>query len=189
MKRHFYSRGRKVELDELEDVLAIKSPPAEPAARGAQPQADRGVFAKALREAGEGGMPESIKSEEARAFERAGWSFIRPTPEARNAMRGEDARELRGSAGPVFRREDGQLVIGSDLITVKLLPDYQEAEARAKLEQAGLEIVRQLKFAPNLFEARVAAGQDPIDVANALQENEVTIYSEPVLLEHIDQRQ
>jgi subtilisin family serine protease len=103
-------------------------------------------------------------------------------------MAGPDSREVSSNVGKVFRRQDGQLVIGSDRLTVKLVPDMSVDEARAQLEKAGLEVLRQLKFAPNLFETRVVSGQDPIELANALQESAVTVYSEPVMVEHVDQR-
>jgi thermitase len=99
-----------------------------------------------------------------------------------------ESPEVRDNVGKVFRRQDGQLVVGSNRLTVKLVPDMSADEARAQLEKAGLEIVRQLKFAPNLFETRVVSGEDPIELANALQESAVTVYSEPVMVEHIDQR-
>jgi subtilisin family serine protease len=181
MKRYCYSRGRKVELDQLDDVIAIKSPMEEASAARGILNAVRGAVAR--------GLPQSVKSEEARGFERAGWSFVQPTAETRSAMQAADAREMAGSVASVFRRTDGQLVIGTNLLTVKLAPKFSEAEARAKIAQEGLEIVRQLKFAPNLFEVRVGPGKDPIEMANALQEHEDTVYSEPVLLERVTERQ
>lgn len=189
MKCHCYSRGRKVELEELENVVAVKSPPEE-AARADAPatRATREVHA-ALRESTERGLPETIAPEKARGFERAGWSFIQPTAAAREAMRAADARDLRESVAKVYLRHDDQIVIGTGLITVRFRPDLSEADARARLEKAECEVVNHFKFAPNLFEARVVSGKDPIDVANALQEDEATVYAEPVLIEHVEQRQ
>jgi thermitase len=56
------------------------------------------------------------------------------------------------------------------------------------LRATGLEPVRRLGFAKNLFQVRTRPGADAVSTANALGRRRGIVYAEPVLVEHIPQR-
>jgi hypothetical protein len=88
----------------------------------------------------------------------------------------------------VFQLEDGHVLIGTQTLTVQFNEDLSPEEARARLDAKGLKVVRELRFAPNQFEAEIPADANLLDVANALQEEDDTVFAEPTFIEYIGQR-
>ncbi len=185
MRRFYFIRGRRVDVEQVEGVFAVHVPQHQRAAEAVEARTFGPPLVSGLR----GRLTRLPPGEQAlAAFERANWLFVEPSAEL---ARGVATRSLPGgadTAGAVFRKDNGELLVGTNLLTVKLRPELSVAVAEAKLEQAGLEILRQLRFAPNLYEAAVVAGGDVLEVANRLHEDDEVVYAEPVMIEHVPQR-
>jgi len=177
VERFFYRRGDRVTITEMENVVAVQRSSGDERDIGAlsEPVAGPGVTDPVLE----------IDAEEARGFAGAGWAFVRPEPEMAGVR---ELREIPDDVGGVYQQVDGHVLVGTRALTVQLDPTLDPDQARARLEERGLTVVRELRFAPNQFEVEAAAGADVIDVANALQESDDTVYAEPTFVEFIGQR-
>jgi subtilisin family serine protease/transcriptional regulator with XRE-family HTH domain len=171
MKRQYYIRNRVCEVDQLDGVVAIK---IDPNSRSQIPQR---LNTDQL----------SVSQEELEVFEKAGWIFS-SSEESSDFQRGSSVMKDQTPSGRVFRRDDGSIMIGTKVLTVKLKEGLSSETVQRKLADENLSIKRHLKFAPNLFEVIVSAEVDPINEANKLRDDEDFIYAEPVMIEHISQR-
>jgi hypothetical protein len=182
MERFFYRRGERVSVTEVEGVLAVQVD------ESVRPVADHSLFGELA--AGERAAQPAmeIHEEEAKALSDSGWIFVRPASAAESAQATRDMPDHVADINSVYQLEDGHVLIGTQTLTVQLNPELSDEEARARLVGAGLAVVRELRFAPNQFEAEISAGADLLDVANSLQENENTLYAEPTFVEYIGQR-
>lgn len=170
MKRHYYIRGQRREVEQIEGVLALQ----------VSPDSRAGITSKV------GTEQLQVSGDELKVFENAGWAFVE---ESSASQRGMNPLKGTATSGIVFRRpEDGTIIIGTNALTVKLRPELTEENATNKLQGARLSIIRRFKFAPNLFEVSVADEVDVIDVANKLQDDKDILYAEPVMIEHMQQR-
>lgn len=175
--RVIYRRGRRVEIEQLDDVMAMRTaevPSDEPLADVTPPSVVADVAQAPL-------VPHDVN-----AFRRAGWMLV-PAAQA-------DAIETAGAAretppARVYRDpQQGRLMIGTNRLTVKFKDGVAKADARTGLEQAGLTILRDLGFAKNLFEVEVGAGRDPLELSVELQQRDDVDYAEPEMIEHLPSR-
>ncbi len=178
MKREYMMRGQRVAIDELDGVVAVK-----PAKREESGEEAFRAF----------GTAASLKTAEIAEgdwgpFEKAGWRLMRPNAQLAAAMQARSMPDGPDEARRVFRHPSGRIYLGSNRLTVKLRADLPESNVNAKLAAAGLETVRRLGFAPNLFEVKVAAGRDFLDVSMALGSDKDFVYAEPQFIEHIPGR-
>jgi hypothetical protein len=171
MKRHYYIRNRRCEVDQLDGVVAIKFD------RNTRSQMPSGLSTEQLH----------VSPEELEVFENAGWMFS-SAAESSDFQRGSSIMEHNTSSAAVFRREDGGIMIGTKVLTIKLKPELSSEIIERKLADKKLSVKRHLKFAPNLFEVNVSDEVDPIDEANKLRNDKDFIYAEPVMIEHMAQR-
>lgn len=170
MKRYYYIRGHRREVEQIEGVLALQ----------VAPDSRAGITSKL------GTEQLQVSGAELEVFENAGWTFVE---ESSASQRGSGVPEGVRTSGAVFRRpEDGTIIISTNALTIKLQPNLSEENAANKLQRERLSIKRRLKFSPNLFEVSVPTEVDPLDLANRLQEDEDVIFAEPVMIEHIQQR-
>ncbi len=88
----------------------------------------------------------------------------------------------------MFRHASGRIFLGSDRLSVRLRADLTADAAAAVLRARGLEVLNRLKFAPNLFEVRVAPGKDFLEASVELSANPDFEYAEPQFIEHIPGR-
>jgi hypothetical protein len=122
--------------------------------------------------------------EERDAFRHAGWVFVLQPPGGVPSMPG-GVRAVH--TGPVFHDLQGRVLVGSGRLTVRRKPHLSPRQARAILQQRGLEIVRELRFA-NAYQVRVPGGTDFLDVAAELHGRDDFEYAEPEMIEHIGRR-
>jgi subtilisin family serine protease len=199
MDRYFYRRGRRVPVDEIEGVVAVQVEPTAlegPAVRGGP-----GDEVTALAAIGEvvdidelvprsrslDAQPE-VPEEERAALREAGWRFVRPT-RSRAALEGAQALpDQIAQVSPVYQQPDGHLLLGTGQLTVQFEPGLPDDAVRDRLAEHGLEVVRELRFAPNQFQVQAPAGADVLAIANALQEDDTTVYAEPTFEEFVGQR-
>jgi thermitase len=194
MRRRYRLRGRIIELDELETVSALPPPlddaPGGAAFANAVPSAEHPAPAAA----GDLGLEPELRSELA-PFERAGWQVIgRPVVLEALAL-GAEADSLPSSstagAQPIYRYAESprSVVIGTDLVTLRLAKWVTEDGEAELHSRHGLEVVRHLRFAPRLSLVRVPHGTNPFDVVERLleDEGERVVYAEPCLVESLGQ--
>jgi hypothetical protein len=187
MQRRYVSGGREREVEQVDDVVAVLPEEAlegpEALAALGDPQARAEGFGRPA-----GAEELELSADESTAFGEAGWTFVVAEPElARAAERGEPvarAADIRH----VYRAEGKRTLIGTDRMTVRLSEDLDEAAVEQALAARAFEVLRELRFAPNLFEVRVAAGTDPLELSIELQDDEAFVYAEPEFVEHIPPR-
>jgi thermitase len=181
MKREYVSRRRRIQVEELDGVVAVRL-------EGAQGD-DEGVE-EALTAAGEAWAEAAfgVRDSDWQAFRDAGWSFVPPDTAATLNLEAAVASDSPRVRTRAFRDTEGRLMLGSDRLTVRLRPELSEDEALQALGRAGLTPIRKLGFAPNLFQARVAPGTDFLDASVSLSESADFEYAEPEFIEHIPPR-
>lgn len=113
---------------------------------------------------------------EALAFEKAGWTFVKPRL-ARAAEANHD----------VVVDVDGHLKVVGHALNVKFDPALSQETAESILNRYGLSIRRRLGFSPNLFTV-IGAQDDIVSKARSLNEEDGVVYAEPVLIEPLTGR-
>jgi hypothetical protein len=113
-------------------------------------------------------------AEDAKTFEKAGWTFVKAT-DAADAEHG------------VVVDGDGHLKILSNALNVKFDPKLSRSAVEDILGHHDLSIRRDMGFAPNLFLVTGATG-DAVTKAKSLNQLESVLYAEPVLIEAIKGR-
>lgn len=182
LRREFIVRGKRVELEEIEGVAAVKTE-AELARRMSSEDLSRAFGARA--EPPRGGT----EKKDWEAFQNAGWMFVRPSADVDRSLRSRSPIENIEAVQRVFRHPNGRILLGTDLLSIRLRNEMSEDQAKAILQEEGLEIVRQLRFAPNLFEVRTRPGRrDSLQVSLDLSSNPNIVYAEPQFIEHIPPR-
>lgn len=182
MKREYVSRGRRVEVEELEGVVALHLPRLDLGER-----MEAALPAGATVNEGAGAESLGIRDDDWKAFQAAGWAFVRQEASLAE-MLGATPEVTPGAEARAFRDTDGRLLLGSDRLTVRLREEMSEDEAVEALRRAGLTPIRKLGFAPNLFQARVESGMDFLDTSVALWESGAVEYAEPEFIEHMGTR-
>jgi subtilisin family serine protease len=183
MERYFYRRGEKVPVSEIKGLMAVNL-----GAEATRAERTLGDMAKLAR-GDEPAFTAPVPDEELDALASAGWVLARPERDFDSA-----ARSLRGrgdvvqDVNQVFQQSDGHLLLGGRQMIVQLSPELSDKEARQELEKRKLSVVRELAFAPNQYQVELGPDQDLLEVANALQESEITVAAEPEFIEFIGQR-
>lgn len=178
MNRHYYLRGQRIDVEQVDGVVAIQG--ETPAERQSSP------FWEDAADAVRAVATSDAQAEALAAFAGAGWQIVQPTGDV---AAGLERAELPGTptqVGSLLARGD-QLSILTDRLNVQVVPDRTTDEATALLAAAGITVVSPLNFAPNLFQARAISG-DAIDACLALQDNPDVVFAEPDLIEHIPGR-
>jgi subtilisin family serine protease len=182
MERYFYRRNERVPVTQIEGVLAVQ---VDVEAQAEESTLDLGevvTFERADTPAIE------IADEEATGLAQAGWVFVRPGAVTADARESREMPPNVNEINDVFQQEDGHLLIGTRTLTVQFSAELSDDEVRARLDEHGLGVVRELRFSPNQFEVEITPGADLLDVANGLQEEDTTLYCEPTFVEFIGQR-
>ena len=121
--------------------------------------------------------------EDAQVFVQSGWSFLPAT----------DANNPHGEVARVF--SDGERVLLFDgSLNIRFQRELTRAKINELLAQHGLEIVRAVPVAPNVYRVRSTAEarpgtQDPLRSGQQIQQLAEVIYSEPEFIEAIPTRQ
>ena len=121
------------------------------------------------------------------AFRSVGWHFLEHKEASR--LRDEAQRiEPGATVARVYRGPSGRLVIGTNLLSVKLSEEIDDKSAQELLGSLGLKVLRGMGFSPNLFEVEVTDGRDAVEAACEIGNLEAVDYAEPVLIERIEGR-
>jgi subtilisin family serine protease len=179
LKRKYASENKIVEIEEIEDVIAVKQE-----SRG-------GLSSKQIDTFGKRVAPSSVSDvdkDDWQAFENAGWVLIQPSSQLKESFKSEIPSAERSLIQRVFLESSGRILLGTDRLSVMLKPDLTDEEVYSVFDATGLEIVSKLKFAPNLYEVRVRAEVDFLQASLDLSENSDFVFAEPEFIEHIPQR-
>lgn len=174
VERQYYVRGKKVQIKELTDIMAVK--PVEQNRNLNEGLKQATVLLDSR---------EITNTEEQQAFQNAGWYFINPNEEISRSFN-RSSEEV--AIGRVFKQENGRMLIGNNLLTVQIDPNLNEQESLAILSENNLEIINKLGFGKNLYEVKVPADLDFLEVANKLNERSEFLFAEPQFIEQISSR-
>ena len=179
MQFEYLVRGRRVQIEELDDVVALK-----PTSRTMPPVDVSKRFGDIVR------LQERMPAQAGwPAFAKAAWIFVRPNAAVLQALATGTLPEGAESIQRVYLDANGRMVLGLNRLTVRLTSRLSEREAQGVLEANNLRIIRRLRFAPNLFQIQVApAAKHFLDAAGALSQDENFVYAEPEMIEHMPGR-
>lgn len=161
-ERDFVQRNKRIHLQELTDVVAVRADDGSERTRSGS------------------GFPATVAADvpasQVQAFEDAGWVF-------QDRASAESAAEA--PRAKVFVKDGGRLALGTNLLTVQFPNDVSDDEANSLLQPFGSRVTERLTFAPGLFQIAVTddAPGDAIEVANRLVEAGLVEFAEPVLIE------
>ncbi len=178
MERTYYQRGQRKTLEEVEDVVPVKSSGGTEA---------RQALGTALGEelgAADLGLPEDTLE----AFHRANWVFVSPTAETHRLLEARSPEGPAQDAGKLVRRQGDRFGIVTRRLVVQLREDIPEAEAEQVLADLDLHLVSRLRFAPNLFEVDATVYPDALEASVALHDDPRVRIAEPSFQEHIPGR-
>ena len=187
MKIAFQLRGKTTTLSCLDDVVAIR--PKDDLRRAEAPRLlfKRLGTASAVDDAKGGSFGGNLPASNRKLFESAGWLFA----EAREAL--ARAAHTRAATGDetvrlVFMDRGGNTMIGTEMATVQFPSDMKDAQVQDELRRLGLRLVRQLRFAPNLFEVGLPSEKIFPEAVADLQAAEAFTFAEPTFLQVLGAR-
>jgi thermitase len=180
MERKYAVRGKLVQIEEIEGIIAVRPESGM--------DANTVEIVNSIGDILRPGMA-PLEQPDSVAFGSAGWTFLRPKDIA-------SARVVLGLRGigavqRVFRElNGGRIFIGTDRLSIRFRDDLPEKRPEALLRDFHLEIIRRLTFAKYLYVVRAPPGMDPLQISFELYErkNPDIIYAEPQFIEHIPQR-
>ncbi len=184
MKRHYFIRDRRIEVEEVPNVTAVHVSTDEQGVPKAGAPSFGASAEPALRSETEQIMPR----ETAEAFARANWLFVVPSDDLVRAVETHRRFDNAEEVGKIIRRDDGSVGITTTRINVQLKPEYNADECLQILAEHDLEVLTVLKFAPNLFEVNANRWADSLEASVALHDDPRFTLAEPSFVEHIPQR-
>ncbi|HET9774192.1 MAG TPA: S8 family serine peptidase [Nitrososphaeraceae archaeon] len=182
MKKEYYVRGKKIEVEELTDVLAIKTEGTSE--KTMDIEKNFGTRTKLSTDK----KDQSKLDEEQKIFENAGYIFIKPNDQIMRAIKSGILRSELPNAGRTFIDQEGGIKIGTGRLTIKFHADVPKNQIESFINEKKLKIIRQLKFADSLYEVEIQDNIDPLDLSVEFYNNEKIIYAEPIFNEHIAER-
>jgi subtilisin family serine protease len=185
VKKEYYNRGKKIEVEQLTDTLAIKQEDSSEKRKDAESiERNFGTRTKLSADT----KNTSRLTEQQEIFENAGYIFIKPNEKTSKTLELRAPRSELTNAGGVFVDKEGLVKVGTGRLTIKFKSSVSKNEIDTLLGQMNLKIIRQLKFAASLYEIEVQDMTDPLDLSVQLHNNEKIEYAEPIFNEHIPQR-
>ena len=183
MKRHYYLRGRRIEVDQVEDVVAVCVAVDKEGKKRATTKTFGTSVVSDLRGSKSERMTEALD-----AFEKASWVFVKPSRAFGESLARGDRSDDWRDAGKLVERADGSPAVDNGRLNVRLDPTKSAEECEAILAEKGLEIVVRLRFASNLYEVRVTEHDDAMAASEALHGDDDFLFAEPAFVEHIPGR-
>ena len=178
MQREYMSRGKRVAIEEIDDVIGVKTD-VEGDARTAvvRTMGERylraGVFFGSI---GMGGL-------------RARGVALRAGNGCRTQRdHGPHAGRRRAGGRQGLSTPEGSHLLGTNRLSVRLRNDLTDEQAREVLGRAELTIATRLKFAPQLYKVVVQPGRDFLEASLDLSAHPDFQFAEPQFIEHIPGR-
>lgn len=176
MKQPFYRRGMLVEADEVE-VKVVKLPRAPAGHRVPLPTAVK----ESLATLDEARAVPVLSPIELAAISKSEWAVLRPgTWEAVAAV-------VPADLNPhvvIIREPNGEIAGVDDTLIVKFAQDASREGCERVIRDHGMDVVRSLAFAANLYEVRTNDGTLATEKSVELHERRpgALLYAEPVLI-------
>jgi subtilisin family serine protease len=185
VKREYYSRGKKITITEIQDVIAVKL-----REDSVEKRMDKAKSLGSRAELFADKAHDTLLNKEREAFEKAGYVFIKPNEEAKKTIASKSSQETSGitNAGSIFVDQYGHIQVGTRKITIKFKPNVTDKEIHSLMDQKNLTNTRQFKFADKLYEVLAQNGKDPLELSLELNNDEKVVYAEPVFNQYIEQR-
>ncbi len=184
MERYYYIRDRRINVDEIPDIVAVLVKTDEQGELRATARSFGTSADTALRSETE----EIMTQETADAFTKAHWLFVKPSGDLSRAMASGERVENTEEAGKLIRWSDGAVGISTTRLNVQLKPEYSEEECADILAEMQLTLLTRLNFAPNLYEVSSQRWVDALEASVELHDDPRFILAEPSFVEHIPQR-
>src|SRR5918995_2519753 len=186
MERVYYKRDRRVVVEEVPDVKAVRLGADHSGVTAADAESFGTSAADTVRSSVTSDLPES--EDPVAAFERANWTFVTPSEDVTRAFSAGESVPDAEEVGKVIVGRSGTVAIATNRLNVQLKPDLSEDESEAILSEKNLEVLSKLNFAPNLYEVVARGRDDALDASVELHEDERFTLAEPAFIEHIGQR-
>ena len=182
MKHYYFKRDKRIEVDQIEGVAAVK---ADRNARGgrAEVSASGSSGLNALRDS-----VSDLPQETLDAFDRANWLFVRSSADTRGAFECGETPSRAADAGKVVQHREGRIAVVTRAMVVQVDPSLDQAQAETVLAERTLEIVRKLNFASNLYQVIARDWEDAMAASVDLHDDPRFVFAEPEFVEHIPQR-
>ena len=174
-------RGESTTLKPVESLRAVY--PSNEFKATAKLEDYRSRFGEVIR--GKQLVDAGLRTVNHRMFQRAGWRFVAPKAHVVEAATSRAPVSTAGIAREIFVTDSGNMLVATNLLTVKLRGEVSEEEARQILEQDGVTVVRRLCFGLTLYEVRVAPGAPIPEVIERLQNTGHYEWVEPNLLQSL----
>lgn len=182
MKRAYYRKNEKVEVEEISGVAALQIAVNQRGDRNAKPE-DFGTPVVTTRN-----QRITITATEAEAFEKSNWVFIHPNKETQAAINANEPIPNVTSNGIAIRNEDNRLIIANNELTIQFVNNLDRPFIDHFLKKYNLSISRELKFGKYLFEVEALGGRDALYYSVKFHEEPIVIFAEPAFIEPISQR-
>lgn len=185
-ERSFLQNGRIIQVKELPDLIALRLPNSNSPQMSANKTRSRGYRSNQIGSDKTsirlpyvvlGAIAPEVPLPQVRAFEDAGWVFVKPSESV--------AATNHVARAKVFVKSGGRLALGTNKLVVKLREDVTEEQANEILEPYNCWVIEKMRFAPGLFRVKINedARMDALDVANQLISANICEFAEPELLE------
>ncbi|MEO1032211.1 MAG: S8 family serine peptidase [Bacteroidota bacterium] len=185
MEKVFKIRGKEVRVERIESILAVK--PFISTAKSFEEVTS--LLDPAARRTFEQLKTNYENNDDSfEKFSQAGWIFVSNQEEYSNKNITKSLRGNLESVQNVYRDDFGNIMIDSNNIAIKFDKKTRLKEIKNILDENALKIIRELKFAPNLFDVELSKDEDIIDKVNELNKHDNIIYAEPQMISHISQR-
>ena len=133
-------------------------------------------------------LTKKIDAKELTAFKNAGWYFIDPKAAvSRDLEEGKEPKEFE-TCGKVYIDENDRLKICTNELSIQFKEVEKEEAILDLLQENGLEIVMDFKFAKNLFTVKITDGTEPLKKVLEMVEMEEILVVEPNFVEQIGTR-
>lgn len=168
--------GKIVEIEELEDIRAIKPV--------------RELSKSRLRSLGDWAEPpnDPVGLSDWNAFNRDGWQFVHPASEILGALERGTLPQGLATIKLVFRNDKGRIFLGTDRLSVRLSDELTEDLANDILRKEGLIQIRRSRAAKYHYIARSPSRMDFLEASMVLSGKPNFLYAEPQFIQHIVQR-
>jgi len=180
MHRDYSVRGKRITVDELEGILAVRLESPKIVQQVQQGLLTVEWYGKALALTQEPEMPLAVRA----LLERGNWILMRPADSP--AVSGKTIKPV--VVGRVYRNPSGEFMINTGHMTVRLRESLQEPAAEDVLSRHGLTLTRRLRFAPNLFEVQADSADRAMSFASDATNDHDIVYAEPQMLRFLGGR-
>lgn len=193
MKKNFKIRGHNFTIDEIPDVLAIKVPKDKRSLDTELPKIGRSTNKSEVKEKlisirGEDIKDKNIVEEDLNAFTNSGYVFISPNENTKRSLLENKSLSNIKNIGNIYQDENDHILIGTQLLTLKLKKETSEEKIKNFMKKYNLMIINEYKFSSNIYEIEVPFNKDVFDIISEISNEKEIEYVEPVFIQNLGKR-